>query len=104
MNGALGAESHAAAHPRRRLVRARSSQQRLPVVAALRYASALHPTMARVNKLLDLINLQELTEEWPESGSDPIAFAYSNLLKLLMIEIGENVQPSAAGLQNDIVP
>lgn len=38
-----------------------------------------------------LINLQELTEEWPESGSDPIAFAYSNLLKLLMIEIGENI-------------
>jgi hypothetical protein len=37
------------------MVRARSTRQRLPLVAALRYASELHPTMARVNKLLDQI-------------------------------------------------
>jgi hypothetical protein len=38
-----------------------------------------------------LINLRELVDEWPETGSDPMGFAYHNLLKLLMIVIGENL-------------
>jgi predicted RNA binding protein YcfA (HicA-like mRNA interferase family) len=42
-------------HRTRRLVRACPTRQCLPVVAALRYASALNLTMTRANKLLDQI-------------------------------------------------
>ena len=44
-----------------------------------------------------LINLQELVEVWPETGPDPLDFAYHNLLKFLMIEIGKNMNKILPG-------
>jgi len=44
-----------------------------------------------------LINLQELIEEWPETKSDPKAYAYSFLLKFLMIRIGKGINQGLPG-------
>jgi hypothetical protein len=51
-----------------RLLRAFPTRQCLPVVAALRYASALHPLMARANKLLDQILRGDADANIPFSG------------------------------------
>lgn len=38
-----------------------------------------------------LVNLHELVDEWPETSSDPIGFAYDVLLKFLMLEMGQGI-------------
>lgn len=44
-----------------------------------------------------LINLQELVEEWPKTNSDPKAYAYSFLLKFLMLWIGKGISRGLPG-------
>lgn len=42
-----------------------------------------------------LISIKELVDEWPETKSDPIAFAYYVLLKFMMGAIGKGIREEA---------
>jgi hypothetical protein len=49
-----------------------------------------------------LVNLEELVGLWPETKDDPLDFAYNNLLKFLMIEIGKNMTKLLPGYKMNL--
>ncbi len=49
-----------------------------------------------------VLNLRELAEEWPQTASDPIEFAYHILLQFLMFEMGRGISKELPGWKADL--